>query len=187
MLPADYSCHSDARLHLSTRKVFLLRTTIQPTLKMFLNVGYTVLAWSPSIMVYTVYLVLHVFQLYYYACIVCMYYKTTLWFHYLCLFCNCCTLIFFYSEIAANFSGLCRFSNIRDPICFFLCLQSPPAVPLLSAVWLICLLTGCQMIVDWHNYGYSIIQLALKSQHPLVSISKWWVDLRVGMSLFVFN
>ena len=36
MLPADYSCHSDARLHLSTRKVFLLRTTIQPTLKNFL-------------------------------------------------------------------------------------------------------------------------------------------------------
>ncbi|XP_062511871.1 chitobiosyldiphosphodolichol beta-mannosyltransferase-like [Corticium candelabrum] len=53
-------------------------------------------------------------------------------------------------------------------------LQNPPAIPTLSAVWLVCLLTGSRMTIDWHNYGYSILQLALKPNHPLVFISKWY-------------
>ncbi|KAL3906515.1 MAG: hypothetical protein SGPRY_010519, partial [Prymnesium sp.] len=50
--------------------------------------------------------------------------------------------------------------------------QNPPAIPSLLAVWLISQLRGCNVIVDWHNLGYSVLQHSLGSSHPLVRISK---------------
>ena len=30
-------------------------------------------------------------------------------------------------------------------------------------------------MIDWHNYGYSILELSLTSRHPLVRFAKWLV------------
>ena len=37
-------------------------------------------------------------------------------------------------------------------------------------------ISGCKLIVDWHNYGYSILALAHSSGHPLVRFSKFIED-----------
>jgi len=34
---------------------------------------------------------------------------------------------------------------------------------------------GSRLIVDWHNYGYSILALSLGKAHVLVKIARWLV------------
>lgn len=52
--------------------------------------------------------------------------------------------------------------------------QNPPSIPtLMIAVW-ICFFRNTKLIIDWHNFGYSILALKLGSQHPLVRISEWY-------------
>ncbi|XP_076459838.1 chitobiosyldiphosphodolichol beta-mannosyltransferase-like [Babylonia areolata] len=53
----------------------------------------------------------------------------------------------------------------------FYFLQNPPTIPTFPVVWLVCLLRGSQMIIDWHNYGFTILALKLGAHNPLVSIS----------------
>ncbi|XP_065899004.1 chitobiosyldiphosphodolichol beta-mannosyltransferase-like [Dysidea avara] len=56
--------------------------------------------------------------------------------------------------------------------CSCIITQTPPAIPTLCIVWMVCRLKGSKMLVDWHNYGYTLLALALGNDHTLVSISK---------------
>ena len=55
--------------------------------------------------------------------------------------------------------------------------QNPPSIPTLMIVWLVCLLRGSQMVVDWHNFGYTILGLSLGPRHLLVWISRIYEGL----------
>lgn len=37
-----------------------------------------------------------------------------------------------------------------------------------------CLLRNTRLIIDWHNFGYSILALKLGPSHPLVKLSSWY-------------
>jgi len=50
--------------------------------------------------------------------------------------------------------------------------QTPPAVPTLVVCRVMCLLHGTRMIVDWHNFAYSLLALKLGSKHPVVRVSR---------------
>lgn len=50
--------------------------------------------------------------------------------------------------------------------------QNPPSIPTLPILYLFSLITGSKLIIDWHNYGFSILSLNLRSNHPLVQVSK---------------
>lgn len=52
--------------------------------------------------------------------------------------------------------------------------QNPPAIPTLAATWLICLIRQSHFIIDWHNYGYTILSLTVGSTNPLVKFSKFY-------------
>ena len=53
--------------------------------------------------------------------------------------------------------------------------QNPPSIPTLAVVWLLRCLKGSSLIIDWHNYAYSILSMNLKSkQHPLVKFAQWY-------------
>lgn len=52
--------------------------------------------------------------------------------------------------------------------------QNPPSFPTLAAAWLAARWSRARLIVDWHNYGYSMLSLRLGNQHPLVRISEWY-------------
>uniref|UniRef100_A0A182JSJ5 Glycosyl transferase family 1 domain-containing protein n=1 Tax=Anopheles christyi TaxID=43041 RepID=A0A182JSJ5_9DIPT len=59
--------------------------------------------------------------------------------------------------------------SIRKPK-FILC-QNPPAIPAIIVAYLYCLLARTKLIIDWHNYTYSI--LALESpDSPIVRIAE---------------
>jgi len=50
--------------------------------------------------------------------------------------------------------------------------QNPPSIPTLAAVWCVCALRGSRMVIDWHNFGYTILGLSLGEGHPLVTVSR---------------
>ncbi|XP_075693609.1 chitobiosyldiphosphodolichol beta-mannosyltransferase isoform X2 [Rhinoderma darwinii] len=58
-----------------------------------------------------------------------------------------------------------------DPPSFIL-LQNPPGLPAIAVTWFFCLLRRCQLIIDWHNYGYSIMSLTNGPRHPIVRVAK---------------
>lgn len=53
--------------------------------------------------------------------------------------------------------------------------QNPPGLPGIAVAWLVCLLRGSRLIIDWHNYGYTIMALSHGRGHLLVRVAKWWV------------
>ena len=50
--------------------------------------------------------------------------------------------------------------------------QNPPSIPTLAIASLMCFLRNTDLIIDWHNFGYSILALKLGKNHPLVKISE---------------
>ncbi|KAM5227908.1 chitobiosyldiphosphodolichol beta-mannosyltransferase [Ctenodactylus gundi] len=64
----------------------------------------------------------------------------------------------------------------REPAAYIF-LQNPPGLPAIVVCWLLGLLCGSQLLIDWHNYGYSIMALAHGSTHPLVLLAKWYEKL----------
>ncbi|CAH8514016.1 unnamed protein product [Dicrocoelium dendriticum] len=47
-----------------------------------------------------------------------------------------------------------------------LLVQNPPAVPTLFLVWLYVRLTGKHLVIDWHNYGHTLLEL--NSHRPTI-------------------
>ena len=50
--------------------------------------------------------------------------------------------------------------------------QNPPSIPTLIVAYIVCFLRHTRLVIDWHNFGYSILALRLGSNHPLVQISR---------------
>ena len=48
----------------------------------------------------------------------------------------------------------------------------PHSIPSLFAVWLACRLRGSAMVIDWHNFGYSMLSHGLGPRHPLVAVAR---------------
>lgn len=56
----------------------------------------------------------------------------------------------------------------------FLLLQNPPTIPTLVVGYIYALFhPHTKLVLDWHNYGYSILELSLGGRHPLVKLSRW--------------
>lgn len=56
-----------------------------------------------------------------------------------------------------------------------LSLQNPPGLPGISVAWFVSVLRGSSLLIDWHNYGYTIMALGHGRGHPLVRLAKWSV------------
>lgn len=52
-------------------------------------------------------------------------------------------------------------------------LQNPPSIPTIPVMVVFSKLTNSRFIIDWHNYGYSILALKLGQDHLLVKIYQW--------------
>uniref|UniRef100_A0AAY4CST2 Chitobiosyldiphosphodolichol beta-mannosyltransferase n=1 Tax=Denticeps clupeoides TaxID=299321 RepID=A0AAY4CST2_9TELE len=52
--------------------------------------------------------------------------------------------------------------------------QNPPGLPSIAITWLVCSLQGSKFIIDWHNYGYTIMALSHGQSHPVVHVARWY-------------
>ncbi|KAJ4303512.1 mannosyltransferase [Kalmusia sp. IMI 367209] len=59
----------------------------------------------------------------------------------------------------------------------YMLVQNPPSIPTLAIASLICFLRNTELIIDWHNFGYSILALKLGPSHPLVRISALYENI----------
>ncbi|EAQ87768.1 hypothetical protein CHGG_04387 [Chaetomium globosum CBS 148.51] len=50
--------------------------------------------------------------------------------------------------------------------------QNPPTIPTLAIASVICGLRNSKLIIDWHNYGWTILAGTRGANHPLVALSK---------------
>lgn len=50
-------------------------------------------------------------------------------------------------------------------------MQNPPSIPTLFIAQIVCFLRNTRLVIDWHNFGYSILALKLGKSHPLVHFS----------------
>ncbi|KAJ9528520.1 hypothetical protein QJQ45_020513 [Haematococcus lacustris] len=50
--------------------------------------------------------------------------------------------------------------------------QNPPAIPTMALCWLAAVRHQAKLIIDWHNYGYTILALSQGSGHWLVSVAR---------------
>ncbi|KAK3390078.1 glycosyl transferases group 1-domain-containing protein [Podospora didyma] len=54
----------------------------------------------------------------------------------------------------------------------WLLVQNPPSIPTLAVAVIICYYRNTKLIIDWHNYGWSILASTKGAGHPLVFIAK---------------
>ncbi|KAJ7414919.1 Chitobiosyldiphosphodolichol beta-mannosyltransferase [Willisornis vidua] len=59
----------------------------------------------------------------------------------------------------------------------YILLQNPPGLPSIAVAWVAGLFWRSKLIIDWHNYGYTIMSLSHGRNHPLVQVAKWYEKL----------
>lgn len=50
--------------------------------------------------------------------------------------------------------------------------QNPPSIPTLAVAQFICFFRRTYLVIDWHNFGYSILALRLGTNHAFVKLSE---------------
>uniref|UniRef100_A0A3Q3X6J4 Uncharacterized protein n=1 Tax=Mola mola TaxID=94237 RepID=A0A3Q3X6J4_MOLML len=63
---------------------------------------------------------------------------------------------------------------LRMEIQSHILMQNPPGLPGIAVAWLVSVLRGSRLVIDWHNYGYTIMALTHGSAHPVVRLAKWY-------------
>ncbi|KAI9883067.1 MAG: hypothetical protein M1823_005159 [Watsoniomyces obsoletus] len=56
----------------------------------------------------------------------------------------------------------------------WLIVQNPPSIPTLAIASTVCSFRNTLLVIDWHNYGWTILALKLGESHILVRIAKWY-------------
>jgi len=57
---------------------------------------------------------------------------------------------------------------VRAPRASHLLLQTPPCIPTFAACQLACALRRARLVLDWHNFGYTLMALSLPRSSPLL-------------------
>ncbi|XP_008292712.1 chitobiosyldiphosphodolichol beta-mannosyltransferase [Stegastes partitus] len=53
-------------------------------------------------------------------------------------------------------------------------MQNPPGLPGIAVAWFVSVLRGSRLVIDWHNYGFTIMALSHGPTHPVVRLAKWY-------------
>ena len=63
-------------------------------------------------------------------------------------------------------------------------IQNPPSIPTLFVCQIVCFVRNTRLVIDWHNFGYSILALRLGRSHPLVKISEWYEPTAISTASY---
>lgn len=59
----------------------------------------------------------------------------------------------------------------------FILIQNPPAIPTLLLFQLTSWVLGVKLIIDWHNFGFSIMALSKGKNDPIVKLARRYVQI----------
>jgi beta-1,4-mannosyltransferase len=82
-------------------------------------------------------------------------------------------VLFALCRVARISCGLLWTLMLRTPKPDFILLQTPPPIPTIAACLLAARWRGATAIIDWHNYGYTILALRLGERHWAVRLTFW--------------
>lgn len=54
----------------------------------------------------------------------------------------------------------------------WLLVQNPPSIPTLAVARVACFLRGTRLLIDWHNYGWTVLAGTRGASHPFVRVSR---------------
>ncbi|XP_072992919.1 UDP-glycosyltransferase TURAN isoform X1 [Typha latifolia] len=77
-------------------------------------------------------------------------------------------------KAAIQFVILVQFLCFKIPHPDIIIVQNPPSVPTLAAVKLSSWLRSSKFIIDWHNFGYTLLALSHGRSHIIVKIYLWF-------------
>ncbi|KAI0399523.1 glycosyltransferase family 33 protein [Xylaria palmicola] len=68
--------------------------------------------------------------------------------------------------------SLLRVLGYATPASTWLLVQNPPSIPTLAVALVISILRNTRLMIDWHNYGWTILAGTKGPKHPFVAISR---------------
>jgi len=77
-------------------------------------------------------------------------------------------------KLVLQFTTLLWVLCFRIPAPDFFLVQNPPSIPTLTVVRIACWLRQAAFVIDWHNFGFTLLALSLGSSHPFVRIHSWY-------------
>ncbi|KAK3486084.1 glycosyl transferases group 1-domain-containing protein [Neurospora hispaniola] len=81
-------------------------------------------------------------------------------------------LLFAPFKVLHQFFCLFALLSYTLPPSQWLLVQNPPSIPTLFIASLVCHLRSTKLLIDWHNYGWTILSSTRGPRHPLVYIAK---------------
>ncbi|KAG5940895.1 hypothetical protein E4U53_007531 [Claviceps sorghi] len=60
------------------------------------------------------------------------------------------------------------------PAAQWIIIQNPPSIPTFHVALIVSLVRGSKVVVDWHNYGHTILAQKSRYYAPLVVVYKWY-------------
>ena len=70
---------------------------------------------------------------------------------------------------------------LRAPWFEQILLQTPPCIPTFAVCKAVCLLRGCKLVIDWHNFGYTLLALSLpegsRASRAMVAVAERYEKL----------
>ncbi|KAL2267126.1 hypothetical protein VTJ83DRAFT_4403 [Remersonia thermophila] len=88
-------------------------------------------------------------------------------------------LLFAPFKVLYQLYHLTRLLAYALPPAHWLLVQNPPSIPTLAVALLVGRLRNTKLVVDWHNYGWTILAGTRGASHPLVRLSKAY-ECRLG-------
>ncbi|KAM0252220.1 hypothetical protein ACHAP5_001205 [Fusarium lateritium] len=87
------------------------------------------------------------------------------------------TLPFFLNlplKVLWQFWGLFYTLMYEAPAAKWIIIQNPPSIPTFHVALMVSLVRGSKLVVDWHNYGYTILAQNKWYYKPLVPVYRWY-------------
>src|ERR1700691_2520228 len=64
--------------------------------------------------------------------------------------------------------------GLRLPKPDFILVQNPPAIPTLLVALIAARARSAKLIIDWHNFGCSMLAMQLKRGNPILRLARWY-------------
>ncbi|KAI1817532.1 glycosyltransferase family 33 protein [Poronia punctata] len=75
-------------------------------------------------------------------------------------------------KVLLQLASIARILFWASPACQYLLVQNPPSIPTLFLAEMVTQIRSTRVIVDWHNYGWSILANTKGPNHPFIPLAQ---------------